>query len=198
MYIVAFQQVTASSGFGWGVRCLAFIAIGIAAVAFPALLVGTDALAKARTARKLFDKTAFRDRGFLIFTASTVTTYLGYIVPYFFMTTFARDALGIKTQYASYILVISVGASFFGRLFIGVMAFHLGATVTWFLCALVSGVLCLAWIAVQDRAGLIAFSVLPTTASCPLSHNLAVRYLIHLFDVQSWPFASYWNSERTS
>jgi MFS family permease len=158
-YIIAFQRVTESRGFGWGVRAMGFIALGIAILAFPALLKGTSALAKARTARKLFEPAAFKEHGFVIFTCCTVATFLGYVVPYFFMSTFAQDALGIDADFSFYVLVISIAASFFGRLFIGVMALKLGAIFTWFCCSLVSGVLSLAWIGVRNRAEMIAFSV---------------------------------------
>lgn len=158
-YIIAFDQITASNGFGWGVRTMGFIALGITILAFPMLMWRTDRLAKARTARKLYDLTAFKDPGFLIFTACSFTTFFGYIVPYFYIPTYAQDVLGISSSFALYILVMSIAASFFGRLFIGVVAQHLGAILTWFLVCLVSGIISLSWIAVETQAGLIVFSI---------------------------------------
>jgi predicted MFS family arabinose efflux permease len=139
---------------------MGFIAVGICVIAFPALLYGTSLLAKARPARKLYDFSAFRDTNFVIFTACSFATFLGYIVPYFYLPTFAQDVLGISKSFALWILVMSIGASFFGRLSAGLIAHRMGPILTWFFCALVSGVLSICWIAVNSRSGLITFSVL--------------------------------------
>lgn len=56
--------------------------MGICVIAFPALLHGTSLLAKARPVRKLYGSSAFKDSNFNIFTACSVATFLGYIVPY--------------------------------------------------------------------------------------------------------------------
>jgi predicted MFS family arabinose efflux permease len=159
-YIIAFDRITISRDFGWAVRTMGFIALGIALIASPALLSGTSALAKARTARKLLDPAAFKDPLFLIFTASSFATFLGYIVPYFFIPSFAQDCLGISQSMALYILVMGISASFLGRLSAGVIAHAVGPMFTWFSCAAVSGILSFTWIAVDSQAGLITFSVL--------------------------------------
>jgi predicted MFS family arabinose efflux permease len=168
---------------------MGFIAMGICVIAFPALLYGTGLLAKARPARKLYDFSAFKDSDFNIFTACSFATFLGYIVPYFYIPTFAQDVLGISKTFALYILVMGIAASFFGRLSAGVIAHQMGAILTWFFCALVSGILSLCWMAVNSQRGLIAFSVLwgfcsaglvtlPATvfpSLCPDSSRLGTR-----------------------
>ncbi|KAF2097857.1 MFS general substrate transporter [Rhizodiscina lignyota] len=130
-YIIAFDRISSSIDFGWAVRTMGFIALGIALIAFPSLLYGTGSLAKARTARKLFDPTALRDPIFLLFSCCTFMTFLGYIVPYFYIPSFAQDALGISASFALYILIMGVAASFFGRLAVGIIAHHLGPIFTW-------------------------------------------------------------------
>jgi len=188
-YIIAFDRISSSSGFGWAVRTMGFMACGICLIAFPALLYGTSSLAKARPARKLYDFSAFRDLSFNVFTACSFSTFLGYIVPYFYIPTFSQDVLGISQNFSLYILVMGIAASFFGRLSAGLIAHHLGPLLTWFFCALVSGVLSLVWIAVSTQGGLIAFSVLwgfcsaglvtlPATvfpSLCPDSSRLGTR-----------------------
>jgi predicted MFS family arabinose efflux permease len=138
---------------------MGFIALGICVISFPALLRGTSSLAKARTARRLYDGAAFKDSSFLLFTACMVLTFLGYIVPYFYIPTFAQDVLDISKSFALYILIIAIAASFFGRLSAGLIAHHLGPIFTWFCCAAVSGILCLCWIPVSTQSGFISFSV---------------------------------------
>lgn len=159
VYIIAFDRITTKSGFGWAVRTMGFIACGICVIAFPALLSGTSSLAKARTARKLYDPAAFRDSSFLVFTACSFFTFLGYIVPYFYIPAFAQDVLGVSKNSALTILVMAIAASFFGRLSAGLVAHRLGPILTWFCCAAVSGFVSLCWIAVSTQSGLIALSI---------------------------------------
>lgn len=157
-YILAFDHLSRTKGFGWAVRTMGFISLGICTIAFPALLRGTSALTKARTARKLWDPSAFKERTFFIFTACSFTTYLGYIVPYFFISLYAQDVLGTNQNTAMNILVIAIACSFFGRLISGMVAFKLGPIFTWFWCAASSGIVSLAWMAVRTRSDLYAWS----------------------------------------
>jgi MFS family permease len=176
-YILAFNSITASKGFGWAVRTLAFIALGITLVALPALLRGTSALAKARTARKMFDPAAFRDPSFLIFTGCSCSTFLGYIVPWFYIATYAQDALGIRRSFAIDILLMGLGASFFGRLTTGVVAQHLGSILTWFFCALISGILALGFSILWGfcSGGLVTLPAAVFPRMCPDLKRLGTR-----------------------
>lgn len=160
IYIIMFDRLTKSVGFPWAIRGIGFVALAAALVSIPALLSGSSMLATRRKARALFDKSALTDRLFLIFTASTFFTFLGYIVPYFYIPTYARERLGSSDSLALYMLVFSVAGSFFGRLISGVFAHYAGAIVTWILCTFSSGVLALSWISIEKESTFIAFSVL--------------------------------------
>lgn len=61
---------------------------------------------------------------------------------------------------ALYTLVISVGASFFGRLGSGVLAHYIGSIVTWMLCAFACGILALSWISIETVPTFVVFSVM--------------------------------------
>jgi hypothetical protein len=61
---------------------------------------------------------------------------------------------------ALYMLVISIAASFFGRLAGGIGGHYFGSVFSWMVCAFASGVLSLCWIRIEDEATFIAFSVL--------------------------------------
>lgn len=139
---------------------MGFVALFSALLSFPALLSGSGILARPRKARRLFDKTALKDRLFIIFTCATFSTFLGYIAPYFYIPTYAKDGLGLSESTALYMLVVSIAASFFGRLGSGALAHYLGSIVTWMLCALASGILSFAWISIDTKGAFIAFSVL--------------------------------------
>ena len=160
MYIMMFDRLLKTRGFPWAMRAIGFVALAAALFSIPALLSGSSVLATKRKARALFDKTAYKDRLFLVFTACSFSTFLGYIVPYFYIPTYARDRLGLSQSMGLYTLVMAIAASFFGRLVSGGVAQWLGPIVTWALCAFASGVLSLCWISVDTEAQFIALSVL--------------------------------------
>jgi predicted MFS family arabinose efflux permease len=159
-YIITFDRLTASKGFPWAIRVMGFIALTISLASFPALLSGSSGIKRPRKARKLVDKSAFRDPLFVVFTCSSFTCFLGYIVPYFYIPTYAQDHLGVSEEFALYILVIAIAASFFGRLSSGYVAHYAGVMLTWITCAFTSGILSLCWISIHTEKSFLAFSAL--------------------------------------
>lgn len=155
-----FDRLLKSSGFPWAMRAIGFVALAAAIMSIPALLSGSSVLATKRKARSLFDKTAYKDKLFLIFTCCSFSTFLGYIVPYFYIPTYARDRLGLSQSMGLYTLVMAIAASFFGRLMSGALAQWLGPIVTWALCTFASAILSLCWISIDQEANFIAFSIL--------------------------------------
>ncbi|KAB2107279.1 hypothetical protein AG0111_0g4568 [Alternaria gaisen] len=134
IYIIMFDHLVRTAGFPWAIRAIGFVALAAALLSIPALLSGSAWLKHKRKRRALLDKTALHDRLFLIFTACSFSTFLGYIVPYFYIPTYARERLGSNESTALYMLVLAIAGSFFGRLVSGVLAHFLGAIVTWALC----------------------------------------------------------------
>ena len=159
IYLIMFDRLVPTAGFPWAIRAMGFVALGAALLSSPALLSGSAMLARPRKARSLFDRAAVKDKLFLIFTACTFFNFLGYIIPYFYIPTFAQDKLKATESEGLYMLLGALAASFFGRVGSGMMAHYLGSIVTWGLCALSSGILCLCWISIETKASFIAFSV---------------------------------------
>lgn len=179
IYIVMFDRLIHRAGFPWTMRALGFVALACALLSFPALLSGTSVLARPRKRRALFDASAVRDRLFLLFTACTFTNFLGYIVPYFYIPTFAQEKLGSSSSVALYMLIGALAGSFFGRVGSGVMAHYVGSIVTWGVCAFSSGVLALCWMSIETEASFVAFSVFwgPSVSFAPASVPLYTRVL---------------------
>ena len=155
-----FDRLISTAGFPWTIRAMGFIALAAALLSFPTLLSGSSVVAGPRKARRLFDRSALKDRLFLIFTACLFTNFLSYAVPYFYIPTYTKEKLGTSDSTALYMLVIAVAASFFGRLGSGVLAHFGGSTLTWGFCAGASGVLSLAWTGIETENGFIVFSIL--------------------------------------
>lgn len=160
VYIVMFDQLLPTAGFPWTIRGMGFIALASALLSFPALLSGSSMLKSPRKRRALLDASAFKDKLFLIFTACTFCCFLGYIVPFFYIPTFAREKLDASESTGLYMLIGALAGSFFGRISSGVLAHFLGSIVTWGLCAGSSGILALCWISIETKGAFIAFSIL--------------------------------------
>jgi len=165
-----FDRLIHTAGFPWTIRAIGFVSLTCALLSFPALLSGTSMLAGPRKRRALFDKSAVKDKLFLLFTLCTFCNFLGYIVPYFYIPTFAQQQLGSSQSVSLYMLIGALAGSFFGRIGSGVLAHYLGAIVTWTLCALTSGILALSWISIETQASFIAFSVFWGTSPIPYLH----------------------------
>ncbi|KAF1841855.1 MFS general substrate transporter [Cucurbitaria berberidis CBS 394.84] len=160
VYIIMFDRLTKSAGFPWAIRAMGFVALAAALLSIPALLSGSSMLASKRKRRALFDKSALKDLRFLVFTCCSFSTFLGYIVPYFYIPTYAREVMGSSNSTALQMLILSLAGSFFGRLASGVLAHYVGANVTWLLCTFASAIMALSWISIKEESTFIAFSIL--------------------------------------
>lgn len=162
VYTVVFQQLVPALGFAWTNRVMGFISLATFIIATAALVKAQDEskVGNHRRARSLFDRTALKDVSFLLFTMAQFLVFLAYLVPLFFIPTFAQTALGTSRSFAIWLLVIAQGTSLVGRVLGGFVAQWTGTMLSWTVCCAVSAILCLIWVAVQDLAGFIVFSAL--------------------------------------
>lgn len=162
IYTMAFEQLIERLGFAWTVRVMAFIMLGTYAISFPLLLWGARNVGDigSGTARKLFDKTAFRDGPFWSYTFSNFFIFMGYMIPFFFIPTFGQLELGMSRSWALYTVTFAQASSIVGRLIASYAASRVGVMIPWITCGLMSAVFNLAWSGVHTRGAFIAFSVL--------------------------------------
>lgn len=172
LYTVLFNACLPKYGFAWTARVLGFFMLGSYFVAIPLLLLGaknTKSLSSGKK-RKLFDKDALKDIPFWSYVGTTFTTFMAYLVPYFYMPYYAETVLGESQARASYALIASQAASVPGRMLAALIANYFGVMAAWFGCALVSGIVCFAWIGVNSYGGFIAFCAIygksPLTYDC--------------------------------
>lgn len=169
LYTIMFEKLLPTMGFAWASRVLGFFMLGTYCIAIPLLLLGatnTKSLAPGKK-RKLFDKDALTDAPFWSYSGVTFTTFMGYLVPYFYMPTYAQAVLGESQARASYTLIASQAASVPGRLLAAVAANYFGVMVAWTGCAAVSAILCFSWSAVDSYGGFVAFCALYGEFSFP-------------------------------
>jgi predicted MFS family arabinose efflux permease len=154
-----FDHLINRLSFPWTIRCIGLVALFAAIVSIPALLSGSGWLKQPRKRRALIDPSALRDPLFIMFTACSFMSFLGYSVPYFYIPTYARERLGSDESTALYMLILAIAGSFVGRLTMGVLAHYLGPIVTWGLCSVCSGITAMSWMAIENEKGFRAFSV---------------------------------------
>lgn len=159
LYTVLFQACLPKLGFAWTARVLGFFMLGSYCIAIPLLLAGASNAATLAPGkkRKLFDKNALKDPPFWTYSAVTFTTFMAYLVPYFYMPSYAQLVLGKNESLASYALIASQAASVPGRLLAATAANYFGVMVAWAGCALISGIVCLAWMGVKSYPAFVVF-----------------------------------------
>jgi MFS family permease len=159
IYTVIFNQLISRVGFGWTVRVMGFVMLFLFIGA--ALLLSSEGGLKSRAVndrpRILIDMRALKDLPFWSFTVANFLIYLGYITPYYYIPTYAQTRLHTSRSLGSYILMASQGASIVGRVATTVFAHYYGSMVSWVLCGLISGILCLSWISADTLPRFIVF-----------------------------------------
>ncbi|KAK5943691.1 hypothetical protein PMZ80_004699 [Knufia obscura] len=159
LYTVLFEACLPKYGFAWTARILGFFMLGSYIVAIPLLILGSETTKSLSSGqkRKLFDKGALKDLPFWSYVGVTFTTFMAYLVPYFYMPSYAQSVLGVSRSKASYTLIASQAASVPGRLLAAVVANYCGVMSAWTGCALISGIVCFAWIGVHNYSGFVTF-----------------------------------------
>ncbi|KAI9433178.1 MFS general substrate transporter [Lactarius indigo] len=156
IYPTIFHELQPRIGFGWATRVIGLIALvtlGIANVVTRQRVVPT-------TRRKLFDVSALREPPFIFCALGFCFGFIGVYNPFFYITTFALSKTGASSTLAFYFVPILNAASVFGRLAPTALADRVGTLNTTIPCALICGVLALAWTAVHSTGALLAFALL--------------------------------------
>ncbi|TVY23595.1 Aspyridones efflux protein [Lachnellula hyalina] len=157
IFPIMFRRLAPTIGFGWAVRAIAFVNLG---VAIPTLWIlcrkpGT----RAPKARMVMDPRAFREPIFGSFAIALFFQFLAYYIPLFYITTYARTKVDTGIDFAFYLLAISNGASFFGR----TLPFLLGARLSPIQILIffdaVGVVLLFSWISVSSTGGMVVWTM---------------------------------------
>jgi MFS family permease len=162
LYTLMFEQLIGKAGFAWTVRIMGFVVIALFALAIPLLLWRSTNIGDVGkgTKRKLVDYAAFTDLPFWGYAMSTSFLFMGYLVPFFFMPTFAVVQLGSRRSVALYALVTSQASSVPGRLIVATTAHKFGVMICWVACAGISATVCLIWTGIDSIGGFFAFCAL--------------------------------------
>ncbi|KAI3320505.1 MFS transporter, MCP family, solute carrier family 16, member 10 [Xylariaceae sp. AK1471] len=158
IYTIVFNQLISKLGFPWTVRIIGFICLVTYVLAIPALLARPVKVSG--SARTLFDSAVLKDMPFLCFALAQFFIFLGYLVPLFYIPTYAETVLKTSKSLGLYLLVACQAASLFGRLTASIPAQYFGVMLVWVVCCVVSSILCFTWIASDSLPAFIAFCIL--------------------------------------
>lgn len=170
-------------GFGWATRLLAFIMLALSIV--PVTFMRMRCRPAPGQVRSLIDKSAFVDTPFLLCTAGVFLSFLTIYVGFFYIQSYAIFFNITSADFSPYLVTFLGVGSIFGRLIPNYLADKVGTLNVLSLSALVSGILCFAWLGIRTLGGLVVFAILygassgavvsvTPSAAVSLTPNLAV------------------------
>ncbi|KAH7041439.1 putative monocarboxylate permease [Microdochium trichocladiopsis] len=157
IYPVLVQQLLPANklGFGWTMRVMAFLML---ATYVPCLIWYAPRLPPRKTG-PLIDTTAFHEAPFLFFAASFFFNFWGVYTAFFYISSFARDQIGIANP--SNLVIILNGAGVIGRLLPGIVADRFTGLFNLLVPLCFAGsLLTYLWSQVHSPAGLYVFVVI--------------------------------------
>ncbi|CAG7938096.1 unnamed protein product [Penicillium nalgiovense] len=161
IYTIMFNQLIPRVGFPWTVRLMAFLMLALFITAAIMLLWPERHAVKVigpTQRRSLIDLRAFKDLPFWSFAIGNFFLYLGYITPFYYIPTYAETKLGTSRSMASNVLMISQASSVLGRVVLTLFAHYYGSMISWIICGVLSGVLCICWISADSLVRFILFA----------------------------------------
>ncbi|KAK7181029.1 hypothetical protein DPSP01_003621 [Paraphaeosphaeria sporulosa] len=144
-------------GFGWAVRTLGFMALG--------LLLIAERLLKKRLPPKdsvrMLEPRELKDAVFDLFILGSVFCFAGLWFAFFYINAFARRTLGLTLEESIPFLLVLNGVGIPGRLIPAYIADHYCRPLTISLIvSFVTALLLYCWIAIRSVAGMYTFAVL--------------------------------------
>ena len=159
-YTIIFLRLQPTIGFGWTVRIMGFIALTSYAIGIPLLIGGKQKVKTSGKARALMDTSALQNPRWCAYALAQFFSFWGYLIPLFYVPTYASVALGTSQTNGDWLLVGVQAASLFGRLSAALAAHYLGVLLPLTICLFVSGVLNLVWLACDTISSFAVYCVL--------------------------------------
>jgi MFS family permease len=103
---------------------------------------------------------AWKEYPYTLFTIGEFLGFMGLYIPFFYISSFALLKTNASPELTFYFVPILNAASVFGRILPNFLADKTGPLNMLIPCSLISAILALCWIAIDDVAGLTVFAVL--------------------------------------
>ncbi|KAI4202607.1 MAG: hypothetical protein LQ348_001486 [Seirophora lacunosa] len=156
VFPVIVQQLLPKIGFGWTVRVLGFVMLGLQTIAF---VLARPRLPPRKTG-PIVEWAAFRELPYTLFAIGMFLVFWGLYFAFYYVGSFGRDILGISQKESVNNLLIMNGVGLVGRMVPAYFADrYFGPLNSLIPFVFVSGLLVFCWAAVTSQSGLTAFAV---------------------------------------
>ncbi|KAA8649280.1 MCT family MFS transporter [Aspergillus tanneri] len=144
-----------SLGFGWSVRILGFLMLGLSIIACASISTNVS---KRRTG-PLFLLEAWKHPAYTAQIIGLFLVFWAVFVPFYFIPGYAQS-ISITVDMSYYLISILNAGSLVGRLLSGVVANRIGRFNTLSGSSVICGILIFCWLRITSLGGMIVFSVL--------------------------------------
>ncbi|KAF2115827.1 major facilitator superfamily domain-containing protein [Lophiotrema nucula] len=151
IYPIMFHKLLPQVGFGWTTRIIGFMILGTMLI--PNAVMRVRVLPPKK--RALLDLRAFCNPAYSLDCFGFFIGFMGLYMPFFYAQVYALTDHLTNPNLAFYLLAIMNSTSVFGRIIPNFLADKLGPFNVVIPCTLMSGVLCLCFVAVKSSAGII-------------------------------------------
>ncbi|KAM3067356.1 hypothetical protein ACMFMG_005287 [Clarireedia jacksonii] len=156
IYPIVLHRLIDQIGFAWAVRAMGFIALGTLLIPICVMKMRL----KSPKPRSLVDWTAFTDWPYMVFTIATLIGFIGLNIVFFYLSYYALQQHILNNDMSFYIIAIFNTASIFGRIAPNAISDKVGLFNVLTPGALLTGVLLLTMMAVQNEAAIVILAVL--------------------------------------
>ncbi|GAA5913172.1 MCT family MFS transporter [Sporobolomyces salmoneus] len=155
VYPIMLNRLFAKIGFGWTVRAVGFLNLGLLIIANLTI----NSRLPPRKIEKIFDFRPLREKGFLLFTIGETIIMWGMYSPYFYIQDYAIEH-GVSRNLAFYALSILNAASVFGRIIPNWLADTYGPLTVLIPNCILSGILIFLFLPMCKTAvGVVLFAI---------------------------------------
>lgn len=112
IYPIIFYRLQPHIGFGWATRVLGFIALVTLLLPIAVMKMRL----KPSSVRSMFDKRAYKELVWTLWTLAAFIAFIGLLIPYFYIQVFALEQQVVDKNLGSYLVPIVNVGSLFGRI----------------------------------------------------------------------------------
>ncbi|KAL3957202.1 hypothetical protein ACCO45_007780 [Purpureocillium lilacinum] len=156
LYPIIFHRLLDRIGFAWTVRALGFVMFATSAIP----LIIFRPRPKPPTKRKLVDLSAFKEPAYTSFVIGAAMTAITINIPFYYIQYYAISNSIASRELGFYLLSVMLTGSFFGRVLPNLLANRIGPFNIIFICTVMSGCLCLAFVNNFSLAGVTVAATL--------------------------------------
>ncbi|KAJ5624160.1 hypothetical protein N7510_000469 [Penicillium lagena] len=150
------QRLLPTVGYAWTMRVLGFLTL---TMLVPSFFLFQQRVPPRRSG-PIIEWAAFREKAYVFFSVGMYLNYWGLYIAFFYITSFARQIIGLNEKEAIDLLLILNGVGILARTIPNFIADRrTGPLNLLILSTLMSSVMLFCWIAVSDTSGLYAFVV---------------------------------------